>query len=262
MDAPRVGHRPPAEGGGVARCPSGASSTRGLRVLIHRTAADQDVADEVQHYLDQATDAFLARGLAPDQARRAARLELGNVTVARDEIRAYGWENVVGTLVSDLRYGARRLRGSPGFTAVVVLTLAVGIGATTAMFSALKPILLEPLPYPQAGRIAVIWDFGQQGARLHVTFGTYRELVERSRSFDAIAVMKPWQPTITGTAQAERLDGQRVSAAYFRALGVRPALGRSFAESDDRPGGPISSSSPIGCGSAGWMPMPRSSDGD
>src|SRR5258705_2797801 len=80
----------------------------------------------------------------------------------------------------------------------------------------------------------MIWDFGVDGARLDVTFGTYRELVERSRSFDAIAVMKPWQPTLVGRTQPERLDGQRVSAGYFRALGVLPALGRDFQASDDR----------------------------
>ena len=133
---------------------------------------------------------------------------------------------------------ARRLRSNPGFAAVSVLTLALGIGASTAIFSAVNPILFEPLPYPHAGRIMMIWDLGVDGSRLDVTFGTYRELAERSRSFDAIAVMKPWQPTMTGRAEPERLDGQRVSASYFRALGVSPVLGRDFQASDDRLNGP------------------------
>ncbi|MGH8629943.1 MAG: ABC transporter permease, partial [Burkholderiales bacterium] len=137
------------------------------------------------------------------------------------------------TLWQDLRYGARQLLRSPGFTAVAVLTLALGIGATTAIFGAVNPILFEPLPYPRASRITMIWDFGPDGSPLEVTFGTYRELMERSRSFDAIAVMRPWQPTLTGAAEPERFDGQRVSASYFRVLGVPPALGRDFDAFDD-----------------------------
>ena len=208
--------------------------THGLRVLTHRDAAGQGVDEEVQHYVEQAIAARLASGFSPDEARRATRLEIGNTTVMREEVLAYGWENLVSASVADLRYAARRLRGTPGFTVVAVLTLALGIGASTAIFSAVNPILFQSLPYPSAGRVAMIWDFGVDGARLDVTFGTYRELIERSRSFDAMAVMKPWQPTLVGRTQPERLDGQRVSAGYFRALGVPPALGRDFQESDDR----------------------------
>jgi len=211
--------------------------TRGMRVLAHPGAANQDVADEVQHYLDQTTAAHVARGLSSDEARRAARLELGNATVVRERVRAYGWENVVETLFADVRYAARRLRANPGFTAIGVLTLALGIGASTAIFSAVNPVLFEPLPYPHASRILMISDVGAGGVPLAVTFGTYHELVARSRSFDATAVMNPWQPTITGPAEPERLDGQRVSATYFRVLGVAPAIGRDFDASEDRPNG-------------------------
>ena len=84
----------------------------------------------------------------------------------------------------------------------------------------------------------MMWDYGNEGARVHVTFGTYRELLERSRSFDSMAVMRVWQPTLSGQAQPERFDGQRVSASYFRTLGVSPAIGTDFQESDDRPNGP------------------------
>jgi putative ABC transport system permease protein len=143
----------------------------------------------------------------------------------------------MSTFFQDLRYGIRMLAKSPAFTAVAALTLALGIGASTAIFSAVNPILFEPLPYPQAGRIMMIWDIFQ-GSRSDVTFHTYRELAQRSRSFDVIAVMEPWQPTITGPAEPERLDGQSVSANYFRVLGVAPALGRDFRASDDQFRGP------------------------
>jgi putative ABC transport system permease protein len=144
----------------------------------------------------------------------------------------------MNSLWQDLRYGVRMLMKQPGFTIVAVVTLALGIGASTAIFSAVNPILFEPLPYPHAGRITMIWDLGVDGSRVDVTFGTYRELESRSRSFEAIAVMKPWQPTIIGAAKPERLDGQRVSASYFRVLGVSPALGRDFQASEDQFNGP------------------------
>jgi putative ABC transport system permease protein len=212
--------------------------TRGLRVLAHREAADQDVADEVEHYLAQSTADLEARGLSPEEARRAARRELGNLTVVRERVRSYGWENAVERLVADLRYAARRLRRDPGFAAVGVLTLALGIAAGTAIFSAVNPILFAALPYPHADRIMAIWERGPAGAREAVMFGTYRELAARSRCFAAMAVWKSWQPAMTGPAQPERFDGQFVSARFFRVLGVSPALGRDFDPADDRRNGP------------------------
>jgi putative ABC transport system permease protein len=212
--------------------------TRGLHALTHPATADRDVADEVQHYLEEAEAAHRARGLPPAEAYRAARLEVGSVTSVRQQVRGSGWENAVETLLADLRYAARRLRAAPAFTAVTVLTLALGIGATTAIWSAVNPILFKPLPYRHAGRITMIWDRGTGGERAETTFGTYRELAERARSFAALSVLKPWQPTLAGSAEPERLDGQSVSAGYFRVLDVRPALGRDFQPADDRSGGP------------------------
>lgn len=141
-------------------------------------------------------------------------------------------------MFQDLSYGVRMLARRPAFTAVAVITLALGIGASTAIFSAVNPILFEPLPYPHAGRITMVWDFGNGGARVNVTFGTYRELLDRSRSFEALAVMRLWQPTLTGLNQPERFEGQRVSASYFRVMGVTPALGRDFQDSEDQLNGP------------------------
>ena len=141
-------------------------------------------------------------------------------------------------MFQDLSYGVRMLAKKPAFTAVAVITLALGIGASTAIFSAVNPILFEPLPYPHADRIAMVWDYANNGARLYVTFGTYREIVERSHSFESAAAMRPWQPTVTGKTQPDRLEGQRVSEGYFRTLGVAPVLGRDFQESDDQLNGP------------------------
>ena len=142
------------------------------------------------------------------------------------------------TIFSDFRYAFRQLRKAPGFACASVLILALGIGGTTAIFSALNPILFEPLPYPQASRIVMIWYAGEDGTRERQAFHTYRELSERSRSFEALSVMKPWQPTLSGADHPERFDGQQVSAGYFRTIGVLPALGRDLQPSDDVPNGP------------------------
>jgi putative ABC transport system permease protein len=142
------------------------------------------------------------------------------------------------SLLQDLGYALRQLRKNPGFACTAIVILALGIGASTAIFSAVNPILFEPLPYRHPGRIAMIWYVGDDGSRVPQAFHTYRELAERSHSFDAIAVMKPWQPTVTGADQPERLDGQQVTANYFRVLGVLPMLGRDFQSSDDALHGP------------------------
>lgn len=202
-----------------------------------RRQMEEQLEKELRFHLDEQTADLIAPGHAPEEARRLARLSLGGPEQVKEECRDARGTRWLEDLLQDFRYALRTLRQRPGFTSVSVLTLALGIGASTAIFSAVNPILFEPLPYPNAGRITMIWDIFQ-GSRSDVTFHTYREVVERSRSFEAIAVMKPWQPTMTGPAEPERIDGQSVSASYFRVLGVAPALGRDFQESDDQFRGP------------------------
>jgi putative ABC transport system permease protein len=212
--------------------------TRGLRILTHREAANQDVADEVRDYLEQAAAALEESGLSPDDARRAARLEFGNPIVIHEQISSYGWEHLFGTLAADLRYGARQLLHNPGFTLVTILTLALGIGASTAIFSAVNPILFQPLPYPHAGRLMMIQEMRNNGSPRRPAFATFHGLAEGSQTFATMAVAKPWQPTMVGTGQPERFEGQRVSAGYFRVLGVLPSMGRDFEAPDDQFRGP------------------------
>src|SRR5579859_327092 len=201
---------------------------RGWGALTHRADADRDIADEVGDFLERAAAAHRARGLTPEEALRAAHLELGNVTGVREQVRSIGWENVVETFRADLRHAARQLAAQPGFTAVTMLTLALGIGGTTAIFSAVNPILFHALPYPDADRVAVIVEPHNDGGRGAGSFGMYRAFADRSRAFAALAVLKTWQPALTGVDRPERLEGQRVSASYFRVLGVAPAIGRDF----------------------------------
>jgi len=199
---------------------------------------EEQLEKELRFHIEQHTADLIAHGYDPTEARRQARLALGGPEQVRESCRDARGTRWLLDLWQDLRYALRTLRQKPGFTSVSVLTLALGIGASTAIFSAVNSILFEPLPYPHAGRVTMIWDHGADNPRLEGTFGTYRELLARSRSFEALAAMKAWQPTMTGPAEPERLDGQCVSASYFRALGVPPALGRDFDSSDDRPNGP------------------------
>ncbi|MGZ5095803.1 MAG: ABC transporter permease, partial [Burkholderiales bacterium] len=221
---------------------------RKLRALWKRIAglhnfgkADADFSAELESHVAMHVDDGLRAGLAPDEARRRALLQLGGMEQARQAYRERARLPWLDDLMRDLLYSLRALTRQKASTAVAVLTLAIGIGASTAIFSAIKPILIDPLPYPHAGRLMMLWETGKNGAPSPVTFGTFHGLNQQNRSFDSLAVFKPWQPAAEPTSEAdgpERLDGQRVSADYFRTLGISPFRGRDFQASDDRFRGP------------------------
>ena len=144
-----------------------------------------------------------------------------------------GWQ----TVRHDARFAVRMMLRAPGFTLAAVLTLAVGIGGTATIFSTVYPVLFQPLPYPESDRVVYMCDRAQDGSCIDVTFGTFRELLARNRAFESLTVARPWQPVLADGSEPERLDGQRVNAAYFDVLGLQPLLGRGFDAADDRPGG-------------------------
>ena len=193
---------------------------------------------ELRFHIEAFAQDLVRSGVPHHEAMRRARIEFGGIERVKEEGREALGVTFIESLVQDLRYGANNMLRTPGFTAITVLTLALGIGATTAIFSAVNPILFESLPYPHAERIMVISEFAPEGSRSRVAFHTYRELAERNRFFESIAVTKIWLPTLATAAEPERFDGQFVSAGYFRVLGVPPFLGRDFEPSDDRFRGP------------------------
>ncbi|HSM05075.1 MAG TPA: ABC transporter permease [Longimicrobiales bacterium] len=209
----------------------------GLRRLLRPRDAARDLADEVRHFMEEAEADLVAGGATREEARRAVRLRYGDDLHAREDVGGWGWDGAVDALLADVRTSLRGLRRDPGFTVVMVLTLGLGIGAATAIFSVVRPVLFEPLAYPQPERILAIETRGDDGALIQSTFGTFLELERRSRSLAALAVLKPWQPTLTGGEEPERLEGQSVSASYFDVLGVQPVLGAGFDAAADRPGG-------------------------
>ncbi len=225
---------------------------RRLNRLKLAPTRESEIVEELAQHLDDRYQELLADGTSDTDAETIILAELSENELFR-ELRSVerktppepivsGTNQRINMLVdiwNDLRFGLRMLLKRPGFTAIAVITLALGIGASTAIFSAVNPILFESLPYPDASQIVTITDdFGISDASVGMTFGTYRELVQRSRSFSAIAVIRPWQPAMTGSGEPERLEGQRVSASYFEVLGVSPALGFNFNSSDDRINGP------------------------
>jgi putative ABC transport system permease protein len=213
-------------------------TTRGLRALTNGAEADRDAYDELTHYVELSGAERIANGSPPSAARRDAILEVGNITAAREELRSHGWEHLAATVLGDLSVGVRRLRRDPGFTITTVLILALGIGASTAIFSAVKPVLFESLPYPAAARIAMVSDMNADGQQFALAYGNYLELSRRTHSFEYIAPINAWRPSLIDDGKPESLIGQRVGADYFRALGRAPFVGRDFQKEDDRPNGP------------------------
>ena len=139
----------------------------------------------------------------------------------------------MSTLGQDLRYALRTLRQAPGFTAVAVLTLGLGIGANTAVFSVLDAVLLRPLPYPHPERLVTLWERELDGAPQITSFATFLDWKSRCRSLRNLAVLSYWTPSVSGSGTPERFEGLRVSREFFRTLGVRPALGRDFLAEED-----------------------------
>jgi putative ABC transport system permease protein len=213
--------------------------SRGLRVLFHRKAADREIADEVESYLEQATAAWMERGLAVEKARRAARLEMGSPTAVREQVREYGWENSIDTLFADLRYAMRRLARTPSFTSATVLTIALGIGAATAIFSAVAGVLLKPLPYAHSDRLAALVHTvpGIGVKEMNMAPSLYFTYSDESRAFEAVSLWEKDSWTVTGLAEPERVLGLSVSPEFLQTLGVPLALGRGFTSADGIPGG-------------------------
>jgi putative ABC transport system permease protein len=144
-------------------------------------------------------------------------------------------DSTMTMLAMNLRIGVRMLRRSLTFTAICVGTLALGIGATTAIFSLVNPILFQPLPYPDPDRVVLVFENDAGGRTSNTSYLTFRDLAGASRSLEWAAAVGEWQITATGGGEAERLEGERVSWTYFRALGVRPSIGRDFLQEEDAP---------------------------
>ena len=209
---------------------------RGLRVLTNRRAADDDVADEVHHYLEQATAAHVARGLSPDDARRAARLELGNVTSVGEQMRGYGWENPVGAFLAatNLKIAIRGFIRTPGFTITALLTLALSLGANLTIFAVIDSVLLRSLPFPNADRLIAIYNTYPKASvdRDGTSVANYYERRGRIAALASVSLYQASAATVGDRGATERVDILRVTPDFFVTLGVGPVRGRAFVEQE------------------------------
>jgi putative ABC transport system permease protein len=211
----------------------------GLRSLLRRGHDDQDLDAELQAYLDAAIARHIQSGMSREAALRAARIELGSATAVKQQVREATWESHLDAWSLNVRYAWRGLRRSPGFALVAVGTLALGIGGTTLMFSAVDGVLLRPLPYPQPDRLLWVWGQLSGGPqRASVNPLEYRDYREQGGEVVHLAAFANFAQTATlaSSGVAESLPSSVVSGNYFDVLGVRPVIGRSLTLADEEAG--------------------------
>lgn len=212
-----------------------------LKSIFQRNKVESELADELHAHMERETEKLVKLGLSRDEAHRRARLLFGGFDKVNEECREARGVYLLETLLQDLRYAARTLRKNPGFTAVIVLTLALGIGASTAVFSIVNSVLLKPLPYPASERIVFPWRLAPRGMQLgynEIPWGRSEFLLlsKESKAFQFLGAFKSDSFNLTGAGEPVRLNGVRASAGFFPALGVEPILGRPFTTEEDTTG--------------------------
>jgi len=206
-----------------------------LRATLRRSRMESEMDAELRFHMEAYAEDLMRGGVARHEAMRRARLEFGGIERVKEEGREARGANLIESLVQDLRYGMRMLRKSPGFTSVAVLTLALGIGANTAIFSVIYSVLLRPLPYPDSQRVyQVSFSYRGQLDPHNFSFRDVQFLEQRDAWSQGIAASTPTGLTFSNGSAAERVDALYVTAGYFSVLGVPPFLGRDFQPEEDR----------------------------
>ncbi|HEY1472387.1 MAG TPA: ABC transporter permease [Candidatus Acidoferrum sp.] len=207
--------------------------------LWRRAQRNKELSEEMEAHLALAEREATESGQTPKEAQAAAHQEFGNVGLAAEVTRdAWGW-NWLAELLQDVRYGVRNMLRTPGFALVTVLTLALGIGANTAIFSVVDAVLFRALPYRDAGRLVWATNFMSQQKQNLVFADEYAGWRTQSHVFENIAAYSPSaEYTLTGTGSPQRLRGAQITASFLNVLGVMPQLGRNFLPEEDRPVGP------------------------
>ena len=210
----------------------------GLLALIRRTRAETDLDAELQAFLDASIDDKVRAGMAPDAARRAARMELGSAEAVKDRVRDVGWESIAEGVWRDLRYAVRMLRRSYGFSTVAILSLALGIGANTAIFTLINALSLRPLPVREPGELVELLSRYPGEPRVNAWWWRhYEHFRDRNQVFASLIGQSPARFQLTAEGlEAHVIDGQYVVGDFFSALGVEPGLGRLIGGNDDQPG--------------------------
>jgi len=210
-----------------------------FRSLLRKSRVERDLTDELRFHLEELIGEKLAKGMTPGEARYAALRELGGIEQIKEECRDMRRVSYVENFIQDTRYGLRMLAKNPGFTAVAMLTLALGIGANTAVFSLVDTILLRPLPYRNPEELVLVSEtVPQMGGDTEVGMaaGEYLDYRDRNRSFAQAAAYETAGFNLTGEGTPLRVNAAAVTASVFQLLGVRPRLGRTFMADEERLG--------------------------
>jgi len=212
-----------------------------MKQLFSRRRLYRDLSEEIREHLEEKIEELVASGMAREEATYAARREFGNVMLAEEDGReVWRWAGAEN-MIEDIRYGLRVLRKSPVFTAVAVLTLALGIGANTAIFSVVNAVLFRPLPFRDPGRLMVVWHTPPQKSfpgvtKFVVSPANYLDWRNENHVFEQMSAVGFGNFNLTGMGQPESVEGRAVSADFFSMLGVQTVLGREFLEEEDQPG--------------------------
>jgi putative ABC transport system permease protein len=209
-----------------------------LRALFRRKAMEGEMNDELRFHFDQHVKKLVEAGMPREAAQRQARLEFGGDDQIKEECREARGLNLLETFVQDIRYGLRTLRKAPGFTAVAILTLALGIGANTAIFSYVNAWMIKPLPYPHVDRLVILLSHdkkkGGTGDSVSST-ADFCDYQAQNSSFEALVPYTSWYFNLTGDGPPDRILGGLVGWNFFQTLGAHPLLGRTFLQQEAEP---------------------------
>jgi putative ABC transport system permease protein len=207
--------------------------------LFRRHApTENDLDSEILAHIELRVDDNIAAGMTPVEAHDEARRHFGNALLTRERVREAWRFPRIDSFGQDLRYGLRGVRRSPGFALAVILTLALGIGATTAIFSVVYNVLLRPLPYPGGERLVGLGEVAGQANGISVTWINYRYWRAENRTFEEMAAMEQADFTMTGRGEAQITHGAMVTPSFFRITSAHAQLGRLFTDADDQVGAP------------------------
>jgi len=203
----------------------------GLRSLFRKEQVSQELDEELNGFLEMAAEEKMKQGINRQDAHRSVRLEQGSAEMTKQAVRSAGWESVLEVCWQDLRFGARMLRKNPGFTAVAVLTLAMGIGANSALFSILDAVLIRPLPYPHAERLVKADTYNLKSGDFYskTSYPDFMDWTEQNHFFYRLAAYEEKTFNLAGILPPEHIKGDVVSPDFFETLGIQPYKGRSLA---------------------------------
>jgi predicted permease len=194
-----------------------------------------DLEQDIRHHIAIETQENIERGMPPDEARASALRKFGNVTRVKEETREVWSFTWFEQFLADLRFGIRALWNHPSFAIIAVLTLALGIGANTAIFSVVEGVVLAALPYPEPDRLVMVWESRPTLKQLGISYPDFQDWQRGARSFEQMAALTWRSYDLTGPGTSEHLAGMEVSSGFFAMLGVKPVLGHEFSPSEDRP---------------------------